>query len=362
MLEVDCLRRPLDGLPSWLTLESWSHSLLGDATLPWPAFLRQAASARGLWPNPLDTQGIVSDNSSFNAFAVPNADLIYLDPDDPWETHYSGHLHDPFDDMATAREVAPVLTDMARVALTAAVATGAASPQLRVTPAPDRRAVLVASHTESPHMAASLIEFGMTLAWAGFDLDVVPYGTPVTAADLAGAALVVALPVHDWPSPEGDVTPYQEAWAAPEIAALQQYVAGGGLLALTAARYRMKYMNYLYEVNEDWAANDPLAQAFGVTWTGGQFSGAAASPRGSSPLLAGVLQLSGATGNGVTFTFTGGSELARIGSLPAAALLRPGGGAGEVLVLADLAVLGAGTSGATNLRFWQNLASYARSR
>jgi len=362
MLEVDCLRRPLDGLPSWLTLEARSLSMLGDPTLPWPAFLRQAAAARDVWPNPLDTQGIVSDNSCFGAFDVPNADLIYLDPDDPWETHYSGHLHDPFDDTISAAEVAPVLADMARVALTAAVVTGAEAPDLRVTPPCDRRAVLVASHTESPHMAASLIDLGMTLAWEGYDLDVVPYGTPVTAADVAGAALVVALPVHAWPSPEGDATAYQEAWSAPEVAVLQQYVAAGGLLVLTNSRYRMKYANYLYETNEDWAESNALAQPLGVIWTGGTYNGSSALTTGSSPLIAGVTRLTLATNNGVPFAHTGGTDLARIGYTPAAALLRPGGGAGEVLALGDLGILGAGDAGPVNLRFWQNLARYARGR
>ena len=362
MLEVDCLRRPLDGLPSWLTLEARSLSMLGNATLPWPEFLRQAASTRGLWPSPLDNQGIVSDNSCFAAFDVPNADLIYLDSNDPWEAHYSGHLHDPFDDVVTAAEVAPVLADMARVALTAALVTGAEAPVLRVTPPPDRRAVLLASHTESPHFSASLIDFGMALAWEGFDLDVVPYGTPVTSAHLDGAGLVVALPVHDWPSPEGDASSYEETWSGTEIDALQQYAEAGGLLVLTNSRYRMKYANSLYETNEDWAAGNPLAQPFGVAWIGGQLGGSVALPRGTSPLVSGVAQLVLAGDNGVPFTFTGGSEVARVGLQPAAALLRPGGGAGEVLVLADLGILGAGASGPVNLRFWQNLARYARSR
>ena len=362
MLEVDCLRRPLDGLPSWLTLEARSLSMLGDVTLPWPAFLRQASSARDIWPNPRDNQGIVSDNSSFGTFDVPNADLIYLDPDDPWETHYSGHLHDPFDDIVTAAGVAPVLADMARVALTAALVTGVEAPDLRVTPPPDRRAVLVASHTESPHMASSLIDFGMALAWEGFDLDVVPYGTAVTPADIAGAALVVALPVHDWPSPEGDPSTYQEAWSAAELDALQQYVTGGGMLVLTNSRYRMKYVNYVYETNEDWPASNPLAQVFGVTWIGGQYNGSSAPTTGTSALIAGVTRLTLATNNGVPFTHTGGSDLARIGFTPAATLLRPGGGAGEVLALGDLGILGAGADGPVNLRFWQNLARYARAR
>ena len=38
--------------------------------------------------------------------------------------------------------------------------------------------------------------FGMALAWAGYDVDLIPYGQPVTAEDLAGVDLVVALQVY----------------------------------------------------------------------------------------------------------------------------------------------------------------------
>ena len=41
----------------------------------------------------------------------------------------------------------------------------------------------------------------MALAWAGFDVDMVPYGAAVTSADLHDADLVIVLPVHDYPSP-----------------------------------------------------------------------------------------------------------------------------------------------------------------
>ncbi len=363
MLEVDCLRRPLDGLASELTLEAWSFAAQGDARLPWPSYVRQAASARSLWPVPFDSPGIVSDNTCFTAFDVPNADLIYLDQSEQADPHYTGHLHDPYDTVEVTSDVASVLADMTRTALVAALAAGREQPDLRVTPRPDRRAVFVGSHTESPHMTATaLVDFAMTLAWEGFDVDVVPYGTPVTPDALADAALVVVMPVHDWPSPEGDPTTYQEGWSVPEIDALQQYVASGGLLVLTNSRYRMKYVNQLWETNEDSSAASDLAQRFGVTWLGGTLTPASAPTRGASPLVAGVTSLALAAGNGVPFQFTSGDSLAQVGVQAVAVLLRPGGGSGEVLVLADLGILGAGANGPANLRFWQNLAGYARGR
>jgi len=153
----------------------------GDPRLPWPDYLRQAAGARGVWPETFDLVGISSDNSNFIAYDVPNANHIYLDPEDPTEVHYGGHLHDPYDDVPLAREVADVLEDMARVALTAALATGHDAPVLRVTPPATRRAVFVGSHTEAPHMGPpALVELGMALALEGIDVDTVPYGTPVT--------------------------------------------------------------------------------------------------------------------------------------------------------------------------------------
>ena len=53
---------------------------------------------------------------------------------------------------------------------------------------------------------SSFADFGMALAWEGFDVDTVPYGQAVTAADLEDADLVIALPVHDYPSEDGDLT------------------------------------------------------------------------------------------------------------------------------------------------------------
>jgi len=60
----------------------------------------------------------------------------------------------------------------------------------------------------------------------------------------------------------------------------------------------------------------------------------------------------------VPFRLEQGQVLARVAGQPAAALVAHG--RGEVLALADLGILGAGPGNPPNLRFWQNLARYAR--
>jgi hypothetical protein len=361
MQQVDCLSRPLDGFSADLYLETWPYGRFGDTRTPWPSYLAQAAAARGLSVLPLSSYGVVSDNSSFAAFDVPNANLIYMNPWDMDEVHYDGHLHDPYDTVALAAEEADTLAAMARVALAAALDTGREQPLLRVTPVADRRAVFVASHTEAPHMTPTgLTELGMALAWEGIDVDVVPYGQPVTAADLADADLVFALPVHDYPSPDGDASVYDEAWSDAEVDALEAYVERGGLLVLTNSNRRLKYLNYAYETNEDALDANLLATRFGVTWLAGALSGASAVVQSTHPLVRGMSSLALVEGNGVPFVAPGAQLLARAGSWPAASLLSRGNG--EVLVLADLGILGAPPGQAPNLALWRNLARYVRTR
>lgn len=361
MLQVDCLSVALDGLDPHLYLESWTFGRLGDPTPTFARFLSTAAQPAGVAVEPLSYYGLVSDNTSATTFDVPNANLIYFDAMTDVEVHYGGHLHDPYDTPELAARELATLADMARIATVAVAELGRARPVLRVTPAPGHRAVLVASHTEAPHMAGpSFIDFGTAMAWEGFDVDVIPYGTPVTAADLAGAELVVALPVHDYPSPLGDPDLYDEAWSAAEIDVLTDYAASGGLLLLANSRYRMKYLNYLYEENEDWADAGALSGRFGVTWTGVALAGDRAGRAASHPLMQGVANLALAPGNGLVCSASSGLVLARAGGQPALALLSHGDG--EVLAVADLGILGSPPGSAPNLAFFRNLARYARSR
>jgi hypothetical protein len=363
MLQVDCLSRPLDGIRASLYLEAWPYGLFGDSRLLWPEYLSQVARDRDTDAFGLATYGIVSDNSSFVGYDVPSADLIFMNPYEMQEVHYEGHLHDPYDTADLALEEADALEAMARVALSAATRTGREAPVLRVTPRPDRRAVFVASHTEAPHMTpAALTDLGMALAWEGLDVDTVPYGRGLSPSDVEGASLVVALPVLDYPSVVGDVTLYDEAWDPEEVATLQAYVARGGLLVLTNSRNRLKYLNQVFEPNEDWSDANALGAPFGVTFSGGALAGSVARTGGSHALVQGVSGLQMAPGNGVPFSVRSGQVLATAGAQAAVALVGSGSAGGQVLVLADLGILGSNAAEPANLRFWSNLARYARSR
>ncbi len=360
MLQTDMLSYPLDGIDASITLVSWSYGRLGDDRLLWPDHLARAVAERGIDVDSEDLYYVYSDNSSFGGFDVPHADQIYANESEMEATgslHYASHIHDPYDTVELAREVGDALEQMTRVALAAALESG--TSDLRVTPRSDRRALFVASHTESAHMApTAFTDLGMTLSMEGFDVDMIPYGQAVVAADLADADLVVALPIVDYPSPEGDATLYDEAWTTPEISALESYAEQGGLLVLTTSAHRLKYGNSLLDPNEDWPDVNDLAERFGVTYVDGTFSSTQAWTEGNHPLVDGVNVLELAGGNGVPFSLTDGDVLARADGEAAVALVQYG--QGQVLVLADVGILGATWGPPANVDFWRNLARYAR--
>ena len=361
MLQMDCLGRPVEEISNYITLETWPYGRFGDDRLTWGNYLDEAVAGRGIATEPFAWYGLVSDNSNFTALDLPNANLIYMNPYDGTEVHYANHLHDPYDTVELAEEVGDVYQEMAEVLLTAALKTAEDNPQLRVTPMPDLRALYVGSHTEAAHMSASsFTEFGMALAWEGIDVDTVAYGRELTAVDLEDTDLVIALPVHDYPSADGDLSLYDESWLTAEIDLLDNWVREGGLLILTNSAHRLKYVNYVYEDNEDWNDVNALAERFGVQYAGGGLADSTASVTPSHPLVAGVQSLLLASNNGLRFNASGSQVLARVGAHPAMSLVAAG--SGEVLVLSDLGILGAPGGEAPNLRFWQNLARYVRER
>jgi len=199
--------------------------------------------------------------------------------------------------------------------------------------------------------AAGWSELGMALAWEGFDVDTVPFGTPVTPMELSGADLVIALPVIDFGEPD-------EGWGADEVQALADHVAGGGRLVIAASAYRMRFSNFLYERNEDALDVNALASRFGVTFDSGTIGASTATPSGTHALLQGVTTLELAAGNGVPFTVAGGQVLARAGTQPALALA---GAGGNVLVIGDVGMLGSAQTQSVNLPFWRNLGRWAAS-
>ncbi len=360
MVQLDCLTHPLDGMTGRLVSEGASSRAFGDVRIPVPSALSGLAARAGVSLLPAETFGIVSDNSSFDGFDVPSANTIFL-ADGMTEVHVDGHLHDPYDDLPLVALHGDDLADLANVALTAVVELPRDAASLRTTPAKTGRAVFVASHTESVHMTpAQMGAFGMALAWEGWSMDVVPYGTPVTAAALTGAGLVVVPPVHDYPTPLSGGGPYDESFSADEVAALARYARDGGFLVLASGLARLRYGTTPADENEDWADVNAVGEGLGVVFEGRILGGSQATVTATHPLVAGVGAIALTQGCGVAVRPGAGRVLARSGS-DAAAVLFSAGSRGEVLALGDVGVL-VGRDAAPNLSFLRNVASYARTR
>jgi hypothetical protein len=368
MLAVDCLTRPLDDIPAELTLVTWSFGRLGDDRLTWPDYVTGLAGHQGIEMAPENNYGLYSDNAGFMAFDVPNAVLIYKSPQmERRGLAYAGHIHDSYDTVELARDVGGVLEQMARVALAAALETGVDDPALRVAPRPDRRALFVASHTEVLKIGPmEFIDFGQTLTMEGFDVDLLPYGQPVTDASLEDADLVVALPVADYPGQGGDIALYDEAWSGEEVAALERYVAEGGFLVLSTSAHILSSYSRPVGVNEDWRDVNDLAERFGIRYQYGTvFEDMAWVEKGSHSLMERLSYLDLINDNGHAFSMEEPGEglmLAQVDGRPVIGLVSYGQAGGEVLALADVGMLGSGVGTPQNLGFWQNLARYARSR
>ncbi|MCJ7555892.1 MAG: M28 family peptidase, partial [Gammaproteobacteria bacterium] len=341
-----------------LVLDGMSHSRFGDHQLAFPHYLAEKAALVNISIDEVqDYQGVASDNGVFNAF-VPQAGLAFGSPQ-------GGYAHSPYDTVERIQDLGDLMEEVASIALIAALETGGDLPDLRRTPPPDRRALIVASHTEVVHMTpATLIDFVRALAWEGFDVDVIPYGQAVTTVDLADAGLVVVLPVIDYASPDGDLGLYDEAWAAVEVESLAAYVESGGLLVLTNSANRIQF-GRTFDINEDWEDANALSAPFGITFEPGVLSASSAQVRSEHPLMGARFALTLLKDNAVPFSMQTGEILAEVGGSPVVGLVDYGEAGGQVLVLADVGMLGyAGfmPPEGDNLGFYRSLASYARTR
>ncbi|MBN1137564.1 MAG: M20/M25/M40 family metallo-hydrolase [Anaerolineae bacterium] len=340
-----------------LVLDGWSYSRFGDSRLAFPRYLEEKAEARDIPIDEVeDYQGIGSDNGVFHGF-VPTAGFAF-------GSEMGDCAHSPYDTVAAIREQGGLLEDVTSLALIAALETGWDLPELRVTPAPDHRAVIVASHTEVVHMTpATLVDMSRALAWEGFDVDVIPYGQAITSADLAETELVVVLPVIDYPGPGGDLELYDEAWSDEEIEALVAYVAQGGRLVLTNSAHRIYLFGRAFDANEDAQDVNALSERLGVTFEESTLSSSTATKRLEHPLVEGLSHLAMIGHNGHPFSMLSGQVLADVGRKPAVGLVDYGEAGGQVLVLADVGILGfAGpeASEGGNFDFLRNLGRYAR--
>ena len=194
-----------------------------------PDFLSKAVAAQGISLDRLVEYGLIADNSNFDIFNVPNVYLGYMNAGE-WQTkgsdyfHYANHFHDPYETVDLAREVGEAFVGMTKVMLAAALETGRLQPDLRVTPAENRRALFVASHNESVSLTTAMLrELGMALAWEGFDVDLIPYGQAITPADLENVGIVVLAPTLDYPG-------NYETWSENELCLVGELCGKRGIL------------------------------------------------------------------------------------------------------------------------------------
>lgn len=359
MLQMDCLGYPVDGGNPQILAETWSYGQFGDERLLWPDYLGQVTQAQGVALQTESTYALLSDNSNFSAFNVPNLNLEYFDyrmmNQGKFDVHFLNHLHDPYETVDLARQVGDAFEGMAKVALAAAVETGWDQPILRSPPAPQQRALFVASHTEPPDIApTALLELGMALAWEGFDVDLIPHGQMLSQADLDGAGLVLLLPTLDYPG-RGS-----EAWSEEEFVMLEQYVKEGGFLILTNSYTNLAMNRMLSDTNEDSRLINSLAERMGIRFKLGVLNTGMVVSDSNHYLMEEVQYLKMFANNGVPFEVASGQVLAKANLHPIIALVDYG--LGQVLVLGDIGLLVDYGGDAKNLDFVKNIARYASLR
>jgi hypothetical protein len=361
-LQVDCLSRPLDGVKANIQLAFWPGNWEQKDASPWVNSMTTIASSQGIETHKMIIN-LASDNSRFDAYNVPNLDVIY-DADDEMNSiggvWYGGHIHDPYDTVQTARDSSEPFVQMAQIALEGALLP-AGTQDFRTTPATKHKAIFIATHTEPPLMTPTgLADFSGTLAKVGFDVDLIPYGTSFTESDLKDAEIVFVMPVADYPSSAGDVNQYDESWAASEIQVLQDYVKSGGFLVITnSSQITGNYGDQLDE-NEDWGKMNGLSEVFGIKYTTPSVGDSSAEIKGDHPLINSITRLEMVSGEAVAFQTSSGQTLASIGDAVIASIVSFGDG--KVLALADLGMFSSGYYGLLNEQFINNIAEYAANR
>ncbi len=362
VLNFDCLTRPLDGITAAHNFVSWSYARFGSPELAWANYLSELASDEGIGTEILDVPYIYSDNSAFTAYNVPNVNMIYqneAEMNQAGQVWYAGQLHDPYDTVELAAESGEALIEMARLGLAAVLNPPEQRPNIGVVPEPLGRVVYVGSRSEVAHMTpSSFFDFNMLLGTYGLDVDNIPYNTAVTGDALAGADMVIVLPVSDYPVEGMNEDLYDAEWTGAELDALEDYARGGGLLVITNSANRLKYANLVYEANEDWGDMNSLAERFGAEYLPipGQSVSTSVST-GVSNLLPVSSRIRGADRNTLAIEAGRGEILATLRDRPTMVLLDAE--EGQVLLLGDVGFLSSSWGDLTNQPFWQGLAEYA---
>ncbi len=355
----------MDGFTAWeagptiLAMQEASYVNFGNSSLPFSDYLSQKAEVYGITISDIiDSEFFASDDGPFYGF-VPAIRFAY------GNQAIGERFHSPYDTMESVQDQGSVMEQTAFMALIAALETPLDNSNLRVTPASERRALIIATHTEVLHMTPPmLIHLDRALGWEGFDVDVIPYGQSFTSADLADVDLVVVLPVIDYPSVNGDLTLYDEQWRADEIELLVSYVDQGGFLILTNSANRL-FRGRVAEPNEDWEDINALAGAFGISYGGEPFQTIRAFVTGDHAITEDLFELVMMADNGIPLTLQGGEVLAEAQGQTAVGLMDYGGAGGQVLALSDLGSLdlyNPRESERNNLDFLRNIIGYVRDR
>ncbi len=363
-LQIDCLSRPMDGIEAFLQLAFWPGNWTDTEASAWVNFMHDHMAQQSVETHKL-VMNLSSDNSMFDAYDVPNLDVVF-DADDEMEElggiWVGGHIHDPYDTVETARDSSVEFTQMAQIALEAALLPNSVD-EFRSTYEPERSALFIGTHTEPSLMSPlGVTEFSMLLAQAGFDVDLIPYGQSFTLANLQSADIVFVLPIADYPSGADGENAYDESWLPVEIETLQAYVENGGMLVITNSNALTSFYGEGFVDNEDWGKMNDLSTVFGIRYTKVFKIRDSADGLTDSGLMQDVHQLYMSTGTAVVFEMETGQELAVTQLGTAAALVPYGANGGEVLALADLNVFATGWSDLNNEEFCANLIQYILDR
>ncbi|MBN1266130.1 MAG: M28 family peptidase [Anaerolineales bacterium] len=361
MMTFDCLTRPLDGITAIHNIVGWSYARYGSPNLNWAEYLADLAGQNGIQTEVHDAPYIYSDNSAFTGYNLPNVNIIFQNEaamNAVGQVWYAGHMHDPYDMPELAAESGVAFMEMAQLGIEAVLHPPEVRPNIEAVPEPVQRVVFAGSHNEMIHMSPSgFFDFNMLLGAHGLDVDHIPYGTPVSTESLAETAMVIVLPVDDYPASD-EFAAYDESWTEEELDVLETYAREGGFLVITNSANRLKYANTVYEPNEDWLEMNALTERFGAVFEAIPDQGVSTSvSTGVSEFLPAAGRLKGANLNTLGIEVEAGTPLARLDDTPTVVLLEAG--EGEVLILGDIGFLSADWGDLTNQPFWQNLAVHA---
>ena len=332
-VQVDCLSRPLDGLPAIITLEMGYYNGPSAQEDLLAKYLVDRGQESGIdvkvsyWP-------LSSDNGPLSAYGISNLNMIYTSTEmeesyaGVW---YSGHFHDPYDNIETASDVEDVLGDMGKLVMSMAFIP--AEDQVMRSQNFEHKALFMATYTESPQMTlAGMMEVGAAFVNGGYEVNELPYGKELTAEDLEGVDLLFILPPFDYPVLENTVDSYDVRWSEETAGLINDYVQNGGIVVVANNARRLRWFTGSVEENEDWADLNVLTDQWDVHYTS---IGTLNDDLTTQATLSGsTFDITASAANRVDFTAPEDSILASVNDQPI--LVEVSVGSGRVIVLGDL--------------------------